>query len=265
MAPRIRETYSVLRRGSYLSAIDHFSRTLGHADLLAVYNSKANAGRLAILIDDGNVGDVQGRFLVDDASFLSLGLALVTLHHVNATHNGPIFLRQNLDYFAGTALVLTGQYDNVVAFTNFLHRIRSLQYFRSQRDDLHVVLGAKFARNRSEDTGADGLFLVVDKNGCVIIETDDAAVSATDVLGGANDNRLHHIALLDAAARNSFLDGNDNNVANRSIFALRAAQHLDAHDTTCAGIIRHVEVCLHLNHVRSPSCCYRNGWANSPE
>src|SRR6218665_2385941 len=204
MAPRIRETYSALRRGSYLvSAIDDFSRTLGHTDLLAFYNLEANAGRLAILIGNGNVGDVQGCFLVDDAGFLALGLALVTLHHVTATHDSPVFLRQNLDYFTGAALVLTGQYDNLVAFTNFLHRIRSLQYFRSQRDDLHVVLSAEFARNRSEDTRADRLFLVIDKNCCVVIETDDAAVSAADVLGGTNYNRLHHVALLDAAARNS--------------------------------------------------------------
>jgi hypothetical protein len=36
----------------------------------------------------------------------------------------------------------------------------------------------------------------------------------------------------------------------RSIFALGAAQHLDAHDTTSAGIVGDVEVCLHLNHGR---------------
>ncbi|MNI54081.1 hypothetical protein D3C73_1089590 [compost metagenome] len=121
-----------------------------------------------------------------------------------------------------------------------------------------MVLGAKFARNRSEDTGADRLFLVVDENRCVVIEADDAAVGATDVFSGTHNNRLHHVALLHAAARNSFLDRNDDNVADRSVLALGAAQHLDAHDTTCAGIIRHVEVCLHLNHVRSPFSNDRN-------
>src|SRR5262249_55429669 len=112
--------------------------------------------------------------------------------------------------------------------------------------------------------GADRLFLVVDEDCCVGIEADDAAIRTTDVLGGTNNNRLHHVTLLHTAARNGFLDRNDDNVADRGILALRAAQHLDAHDTTCAGIIRHVEVCLHLNHVRSPSCCYRNGWAKRP-
>src|SRR6218665_343008 len=96
----------------------------------------------------------------------------------------------------------------------FCISIAPLEYFWSQRDDLHVVLGAQFARNRSEDTGADRLFLVIDKNSCVVIEADDAAVRTTNVLGGAYNNRLHNVTLLDAAARNSFLDPNDDNVAD---------------------------------------------------
>ena len=76
---------------------------------------------------------------------------------------------------------------------------------------------------------------------------------AADVLGGAHHHRLHHVALLDAAARDRLLDRHDDDVADRSIFPLRAAQHLDAHDTTRAGIVRDVEVCLHLNHDWPPS------------
>ena len=66
-------------------------------------------------------------FLVDDAGFLALGLALVTLHHVDATDNRTVFLRQHLEDFAGTALVLAGEYDDLVAFANLLHLSRSLQ------------------------------------------------------------------------------------------------------------------------------------------
>src|SRR5690606_32805535 len=119
------------------------------------------------------VRNVQGSFLSHNTSFLSLGLALMALYQVDTTHNCAVFLRKNLNYFAGTTFVLTSQYDNLVAFTDLLHRHSSLQYFWSQGDDLHVVLAAKFARNRSEDTCADRLFLVIDKNSCVIIEADD--------------------------------------------------------------------------------------------
>src|SRR5215213_1283014 len=100
----MRSTYSFLSRGSYFaSAIDHFSRTLGHTDLLAVNNLETDAGRLAVLVDDCNVGQVNRGFLVDDAGFLGLRLALVALYDVDAANNGTIFLRHDLDNFAGTA------------------------------------------------------------------------------------------------------------------------------------------------------------------
>src|SRR5690606_3753276 len=127
-APRIRDTYSVLRRGSYFaSAIDHISRTLGYTHLLAVDDREANAGRLAVFRGDRDVRQVNGRFFVDDAGFLRLSLALVTLHHVDAAHQCAIFLRQDLKDFAGTALVLAGQYDNAVALADLFHRYRSFR------------------------------------------------------------------------------------------------------------------------------------------
>src|SRR5262245_23938533 len=140
----------------------------------------------------------------------------------------------------------------------------SLQNFRRERDDLHVVLGAQLARNRSEDAGADRLFLVVDEHGGVLVEADHAAVRPANVLGGAHHHRLHHVALLDAAARDRLLDRHDDDVADRSILPLRAAQHLDAHDATRTGIIRDVEVCLHLNHDWPPSSSSREERAPSP-
>src|SRR3954471_17320150 len=70
-----------------------------------------------------------------------------------------------------------------------------LQNLRRERDDLHVVLGAKLARHRSEDARADRLGLIVDEHGRIPVEPDDAAVGATDILGGAHDHRLHHVAL----------------------------------------------------------------------
>src|SRR6202030_3675608 len=80
------------------------------------------------------------------------------------------------------------------------------------------------------------------------VETDDRAVGALDVLGDAHDHGLHHVALLDAAARDRLLHRDDDDVADGGVFSLRAAQHLDAHDAARAGIVRHVEVGLHLDH-----------------
>src|SRR3546814_7666021 len=43
----------------------------------------------------------------------------------------------------------------------------SLQHFGGQRHDLHEALGTQFARNGSEDAGADGLQLGVEQHGGV--------------------------------------------------------------------------------------------------
>ena len=48
----------------------------------------------------------------------------------------------------------------------------------------------------------------------------DAAIRPVNILGGAHDDRLHHVALLDLAARNGLLDGDDDDIANVSVFAL---------------------------------------------
>src|SRR5690606_16360989 len=242
------------RGSAFCSAIDQRSRTFCYTNLLAVLNTETDAGRLAILrIDDSQVGQMDRRFFRDNAGFLSLCLALMTLHNIYTTDECFIILWHYFENFAFTALVLTGQHDNAVAFANLLHRLASLQNFRSQRDDLHVALSAKFTRNRSEDTRTNRLFLVINEDGCIVIKTDNTAVRTTNVFGGTYNYRLHYVTFFDAAARDSFLDRHHNDVANGSVTPLGTAQHLDAHDTTCAGVIRHVEVCLHLNHDWPPS------------
>src|SRR4029078_11534512 len=55
-------------------------------------------------------------------------------------------------------------------------------------------------------------------------------------------------ALLDATARDRLLHRDHDDVADSGVFALGAAQHLDAHDAARAGIVRHIEVGLHLDH-----------------
>src|SRR6185437_7022896 len=115
-------------------------------------------------------------------------------------------------------------------------------------DDLHMVFGTQFAWHRSENTGADRLHLRRDQDRRVAVKADHGPVRPLDVLGNADNNGLHHVALLNATARNRFLYRNDDDVADGRIFALGAAQHLDAHDATRSGIIGNVEVGLHLNH-----------------
>src|SRR3982751_4604599 len=77
----------------------------------------------------------------------------------------------------------------------------SLQNFGSQRNDLHELFGAQFARHRSEDAGANWLQLGVEQHSCIAVEFDERTVCTTDALGGADHHRTVDLAFLDAAPR----------------------------------------------------------------
>src|SRR6185503_17407329 len=126
------------------------------------------------------------------------------------------------------------------------------EHLRGEADDLHVVPGPELARDRPEDARADRLALRVDQHGGVAVEADQRAVRPAHALGRAHHHRLHHLALLDSTARDRLLDGDDDGVADRGVAALGAAQHLDALQAACAGVIGHVEIGLHLDHKTSP-------------
>src|SRR5215218_11365898 len=49
----------------------------------------------------------------------------------------------------------------------------SLKNFGSQRHDLHELLGAQFARDRSKDAGADGFELGIEQHCGIAVELDE--------------------------------------------------------------------------------------------
>src|SRR4051812_24003065 len=99
---------------------------------------------------------------------------------------------------------------------------------RGERDDLHVVLGAKLTRHGPENTRADRFTVGIDQHGGVAIEADQRAIGPADTLRDANDDGFHHLTLLDAPLRDRLLYGDNDGVTHRRVLALRAAQHLDA-------------------------------------
>src|SRR5690606_41845680 len=78
--------------------------------------------------------------------------------------------------------------------------LRSLQHFGSQRHDLHELLGTQFARDRSEDTSADGFQLGVEQNGGIATELDQRTVLAANALSGTHHYCVVDFAFLDAPA-----------------------------------------------------------------
>src|SRR6202140_3418844 len=114
-------SYSARRRGTYaVSAIDLCSRAFGDSYLLAIsLNLEPYAGRLAVLADDRNVGQMDRRLLGDDAALLRLGLLLVALHQIDAADQRLVVVRAHLEHFAGAALVAAGQHHDLVALADF--------------------------------------------------------------------------------------------------------------------------------------------------
>src|SRR5262249_17297511 len=122
------------------------------------------------------------------------------------------------------------------------------EHLRRERDDLHEPLRAQLARDRPEDARADRLPGVVDQHRRVPVETDVGPVRPSVLLRRAHDHRLHHVALLHLGVRDRLLHGDDDDVAERGVFAPRAAEHLDAEHLPRAAVVGDVQHALGLDH-----------------
>ncbi|ABU75326.1 hypothetical protein ESA_00017 [Cronobacter sakazakii ATCC BAA-894] len=131
--------------------------------------------------------------------------------------------------------------------------IRSLEYFWCQRDDFHKLLRTKFTSYRPKNTRTDRLLaVVVQKNTSIAIEANDRTVRATNTLLGAHHYRLQHITFFNFTARNCFLDGNFDDIADACVATVRATQNLDTHYATRAGVVGDVQHSLFLDHFSAP-------------
>src|SRR6266513_840063 len=113
-------SYSARRRGTYaVSAIDLCSRAFGDAHLLAIrLNLEAHAGRLSVLADDRDVGQMDRRLLGDDAALLRLALLLVALDEIDAADQRLVLVGTHIEHLAGAALVAAVQHDDLVALAD---------------------------------------------------------------------------------------------------------------------------------------------------
>src|ERR1017187_616657 len=124
---------------------------------------------------------------------------------------------------------------------------------RGERDDLHEVPLAQLSRHRPEDASAAWVVLGRDEDGGVLIEAYLTAVGTVEGLDGADDDRPDHVTLLDLSVGLRHLDGPDDDVANRAVLALAAAEHANAEELASATVVGHPEDRLLLDHVTSPS------------
>ena len=121
-------------------------------------------------------------------------------------------------------------------------------HLRCQRDDLHELLVAKLATDRSEDAGATGVPVVLQDDGGVLIELDVRAVGTTGLLHGADDDGLDDVALLDVAAGDRVLDGRDDDVAEAGVTTAGATEHADGEQLLGAGVVGDLDSGFLLKH-----------------
>jgi hypothetical protein len=115
-------------------------------------------------------------------------------------------------------------------------------------DNLLVAGSAKFASDGSEDASSFRFFVSVDDDASVVIEADTGSIRPACHELGADDNGALNCVLTNSSTRSCCLDGDDNNVTNRCVAALRATEDFDAHTGLCTSVIGYGEDGLLLDH-----------------
>src|SRR5262245_50312694 len=100
--------------------VDRLARATGDTDLATVVQHLVtDAGRLLGLgIDQRNVGDMDRRFLLDDAAGVAAARPRVALDHVDALDQHAVDLAVDAQHLAAAAAIPAGDHDHLVAFTD---------------------------------------------------------------------------------------------------------------------------------------------------
>src|SRR3984885_6690507 len=122
------------------------------------------------------------------------------------------------------------------------------KHLRGERDDAHEALVAQLAADGPEDAGPARLLLVIDENGCVLVEADVAAVRPPLLLLGPHDDALDDVALLHGGTGDGVLDRGHEHVTDAGVAPTRPAEHADAEHLARAGVVGDPEPGFLLDH-----------------
>src|SRR6266508_1267895 len=110
------------------------------------------------------------------------------------------------------------------------------EHLRSERDDLHDALLAQLTVGLQDHRG-------------VLVEPDVGAVRTPALLDGADDDGLHHVALLHTATGDRVLDGGDDRVADTCVAATGATENADAENLLRTRVVGDLQPRLLLDHL----------------
>src|SRR5258708_4604221 len=244
--------------------IQSAAATLARAHLGAVrQNAVPNARVLAAIgADHHHIGNVDARFLLDDAALDVLARVGtgVALHDGDMLDHHRVFLGVDAEHAAALAGIAPGDYPHLVALANsdgaalraFVCECHCLPNLRSQGNNLGKFLFAQFASHRAENARADRFARVINQDRGIVVEADVRAIAAPALFAHAHNHRFHYRALFYLAFRSGFLYRRGNDVAEARFQAHVAADRQNAHQLACAGIVRHRQPGPHLNHCSAP-------------
>ena len=142
-----------------------------------------------------NLACVNGSLSLDDAALFAHSCRLnVLCDHVDALNYDLIFLRAYLYDLTGLSvalavefiLVLAGEKDYSVTGFNvyFTHNRMTppLKNFRSEAEDLCILLFTELLSNGPEDTGSPGVLVFLNNNSSVLIKADVSTVLSSETL-----------------------------------------------------------------------------------
>src|SRR4051794_16831992 len=126
------------------------------------------------------------------------------------------------------------------------------EHLRGERDDPHEPLVAELPADGAEDARPAGVAAVADDDRGVLVEADVGTVRTTALLHRADDDGLDHVALLDPGSGQRVLHGADDDVADARVASPGTAEHPDAEDLLCSGVVGDSQPRLLLDHVPTP-------------
>src|SRR5215469_4985770 len=88
---------------------------------------------------------------------------------------------------------------------------------------------------------------IVNHHRRILVEADVGSVAAAMLLAGADDNRLHNLALLDGAVGRSFFYSGSDDIAETGNLAQSTTERQDHLQLARAGVIGHREHGSHLH------------------
>ena len=119
---------------------------------------------------------------------------------------------------------------------------------------------AQFTRHGAEHARAYRLVRIVNHHRRVFVEANVGSVTATMFFAGADNDRLHHFALLHRAFGRGFFHRRSHNVAEAGLLAQSASQRQNHLQLACTGVVGNREHSSHLHSHGFFSLLARVSW-----